>query len=225
MTYRWRVVSPLAPLRDQVRRLADATAAAESFLLAGSDTGDVAVVFGDQPGAVPEGVPQVVGLTARGRPSAVFLFPLEVPCAALQVPARLREGRQLSTREPARRPRMPRHPAARAHADDLGNPLGHGPRLVPEHDSDVSRVRAGQEERLSGGSGISQPPNLIPQRGERGHDAPAVRHAAARRNARTTFPPCTGCQSREAEILPAIIRPRPDSSSAVAIFCTGGSAN
>jgi hypothetical protein len=67
MTYRWRVVSPLAPLRDQVRRLADATAAAESFLLAGSDTGDVAVVFGDQPGAVPEWVPQVVGVRSGGR--------------------------------------------------------------------------------------------------------------------------------------------------------------
>lgn len=50
-------------------------------------------------------------------------------------------------------------------------------------------------------------------------------HAAARSNARTTFPPRTGYQSREAEMWPTIIRPRPDSSSVVAIFRTGGSAN
>jgi len=66
MTYRWRVASPLSPSQDrvpgEVSRLVDATAAAESFLLAGLDTGDVAVVFRDQPGDVTEWVPQVVGV-------------------------------------------------------------------------------------------------------------------------------------------------------------------
>ena len=66
MMYRWRVASPgtlpwnRAP--GEVPRLADATAAAESFLLAGPDTGNVAVVFRDQPEAVPGWVPQVVGV-------------------------------------------------------------------------------------------------------------------------------------------------------------------
>jgi len=70
MTYRWRVASPLSPLQDrvpgEVSRLADATAAAESFLLAGPDTGDVAVVFRDRPGHVAEWVPQVVGVRSGG---------------------------------------------------------------------------------------------------------------------------------------------------------------
>ena len=64
--YRWRVVSPLAESPDRVpgeaSRLADAAAAAESFLLAGPDTGDVAVVFRGQQGAVLEWVPRVVGV-------------------------------------------------------------------------------------------------------------------------------------------------------------------
>jgi len=66
--YRWRVVSPLAEPCDrapgEVPRLADATAAAESFLLAGPDAGDVAVVFSGQPGAEPGWGPQLVGVRA-----------------------------------------------------------------------------------------------------------------------------------------------------------------
>jgi hypothetical protein len=68
--YRWRVVSPLAEPCDrapgEVPRLADATAAAESFLLAGLDTGDVAVVFSRHPGAESGWGPQVVGVRAGG---------------------------------------------------------------------------------------------------------------------------------------------------------------
>jgi hypothetical protein len=68
--YRWRVVSPVAGLRGrglgEVSRLADATAAAESFLLAGPDTGDVAVLFSSQPGVEPEWVPQAIGVQSGG---------------------------------------------------------------------------------------------------------------------------------------------------------------
>jgi hypothetical protein len=113
-------------------------------------------------------------------------------------------------------------------ADDLGSQPGHGPRLAPEHDGDISRVRADQEERLSGGSCISQPGHLpraaVQRRGVRGGETPAVHHAACK-NARTTFPPSAGNQSREAAMRPTIIRPRPASSSAAAIVRTGGSAN
>ena len=64
--YRWRLACPGAPSWDgcpgEVPRLAEATAAAESFLLAGPDTGDVAVVFRDQPETGSGWAPQVVGV-------------------------------------------------------------------------------------------------------------------------------------------------------------------
>jgi len=70
MTYRWRAASPLSMSQDrapgEVSRLADATAAAESFLLAGPGAGDVAVVFRGQPDTGSEWVPQVVGVRSGG---------------------------------------------------------------------------------------------------------------------------------------------------------------
>jgi hypothetical protein len=70
MRYRWRIACPGTPPWRQapreVSRLADATAAAESFLLVGSDMGDVVVVFRDQPGKEPEWAPQVVGVRSGG---------------------------------------------------------------------------------------------------------------------------------------------------------------
>lgn len=92
-------------------------------------------------------------------------------------------------------------------------------------------IGTAEVQQLGGGisSGAGWPGNLSRTRScgwaPGGHDMTVVSHATAQRNARTTFPPSAGNQSRAAEMRPTIIRSRPDSSSAVAVFRTGGSAN
>jgi len=91
MRHRWRVACPGSPPWDraprEAPRLADATAAAESFLLVGSDMGDVVVVFRDQPGKVPEWVPEVVGVRSGGSVTWHPWPPGWLPGTGLAVPA------------------------------------------------------------------------------------------------------------------------------------------